>query len=77
MLERLSEPARRARARLLSAFEPDERTQFLELLAKFTRTFNDSTRVPLEAHRAGERWDDESLQQSCTRNGANGKALTR
>jgi DNA-binding MarR family transcriptional regulator len=62
MLERLSEPARRSRARILSAFEPHERTQFLDLLAKFTRSFNDSTRVPLEAHRAGERWDGESRQ---------------
>jgi DNA-binding MarR family transcriptional regulator len=52
MLERLAEPARRARARILSAFEPHERTQFLELLAKLTRAFDDSTRVPLEAHRA-------------------------
>jgi DNA-binding MarR family transcriptional regulator len=52
MLERLAEPARRARARILSAFEAQERTQFLQLLAKFTRTFDDSTRVPLEARRA-------------------------
>ena len=74
MLESLSEPARRARARLLSAFEPHERTQFLDLLAKFTRTFNDSTRVPLEAHRAKERWDSESPQPNRSRNGANGKA---
>ena len=72
MLERLSEPARRSRARILSAFEPHERTQFLEMLAKFTRTFNDSTRVPLEAHRAGERWDGDPPRNRL-RIAANGK----
>jgi DNA-binding MarR family transcriptional regulator len=46
MLRRLAAPARRAEARVLSAFPPRERTQFLELLDKFTRRFNDSTRVP-------------------------------
>jgi DNA-binding MarR family transcriptional regulator len=46
MLARLAEPARLAQARVLSAFEPHEREQFLELLDKFTRTFNVSTRVP-------------------------------
>ncbi len=52
MLERLKEPARRVQARQLSAFEPHERKLFLELLGKFTRAFNESTRAPLEAHRA-------------------------
>jgi DNA-binding MarR family transcriptional regulator len=52
MLERLDAPARRAQTRLLSAFTPQERTQFLALLDKLTRAFNDSTRVPLEADRA-------------------------
>jgi DNA-binding MarR family transcriptional regulator len=49
MLERLAAPARAAQERVLSAFEPPERAQFLRLLDKFTRAFNDSTRVPLEA----------------------------
>jgi DNA-binding MarR family transcriptional regulator len=48
MLERLAEPAQRAQARALSAFTPQERTQFLALLDKFIRKFNDSTRVPLQ-----------------------------
>jgi DNA-binding MarR family transcriptional regulator len=52
MLERLDAPARRAQTRLLSTFTPQERTQFLALLDKLTRAFNDSTRVPLEADRA-------------------------
>ena len=51
MLERLAEPARRAQARVLSAFTPAERKQFLALLDKFTRTFNDTTRVPQGASR--------------------------
>jgi DNA-binding MarR family transcriptional regulator len=52
MLERLAEPAQRAQARALSAFTPAERAQFLALLDKFIRKFNDSTRVPLEERRA-------------------------
>jgi MarR family transcriptional regulator, lower aerobic nicotinate degradation pathway regulator len=51
MLARLAEPARRAQARVLSAFTPTEQKQFLALLDKFTRTFNDTTRVPHAAHR--------------------------
>ena len=51
-LARLAEPARRAQARVLSAFTPGEQQQFLNLLDKFTRAFNDSTRVPHAAHRA-------------------------
>jgi DNA-binding MarR family transcriptional regulator len=51
MLERLKEPARRTMARQLAAFKPHERKQFLAMLDKFTRTFNESTRVPLEALR--------------------------
>jgi DNA-binding MarR family transcriptional regulator len=49
MLARLAEPARRAQARVLSAFGADERAEFLRLLDKFNRAFNDSTRVPLLA----------------------------
>jgi hypothetical protein len=51
MLVRLREPARRVQIRQLSAFKPHERKMFLQMLDKFTRTFNESTRVPLEAHR--------------------------
>jgi DNA-binding MarR family transcriptional regulator len=46
MLKRLTEPARRAQERVLSTFSPRERKTFLDLLEKFTRTFNESTRVP-------------------------------
>jgi hypothetical protein len=52
MLERLAEPARRAQAHVLSAFTAQERTDFLRLLDKFVAKFNDTTRVPLETHRA-------------------------
>ena len=52
MLVQLAEPARRAQARVLSAFTPSEQTVFLELLGKFTRAFNNSTRVPLDPHRS-------------------------
>ena len=46
MLARLAEPARRAQERVLSAFSPTERRMFLDLLDKFTRAFNETTRVP-------------------------------
>src|SRR5215470_9753490 len=55
LLSELAEPARKARARVLSAFTPREQTLFLALLDKFTRAFNDSTRVPLDPHRASEK----------------------
>ncbi len=46
MLVRLAEPARRAQMRVLSAFTAKERETFLDLLGKFARTFNESSRVP-------------------------------
>jgi DNA-binding MarR family transcriptional regulator len=52
MLARLKAPARRVMQRQLAAFSPRERRMFLQMLEKFTRTFNESTRVPLEAYRA-------------------------
>ena len=52
MLEQLAEPARRAQARVLSAFTVEERTDFLRLLEKFVAKFNRSTRVPLGPKRA-------------------------
>jgi DNA-binding MarR family transcriptional regulator len=48
LLSQLAGPAQRARARVLAAFTPDEQTLFLVLLDKFTRAFNESTRVPLD-----------------------------
>jgi DNA-binding MarR family transcriptional regulator len=54
LLAELAEPARKAHARVLSAFTPREQTLFLALLDKFTRAFNDSTRVPLDPHRSSE-----------------------
>jgi len=55
LLSQLAEPARKAQARVLSAFTPREQTLFLALLDKFTRAFNDSTRVPLDPHRSSEK----------------------
>ena len=55
MLKRLKAPARRTMERQLSAFKPRERAPFLKMLDKFTRTFNKSTRVPLEAYRTKRR----------------------
>jgi DNA-binding MarR family transcriptional regulator len=59
MLDKLAGAARTAQERVLSAFDAQERAEFLRLLEKFTRTFNDSTRVPLEAHRSREAPKDD------------------
>jgi hypothetical protein len=40
---------------VLSAFSAQERAEFIRLLDKFVAKFNDTTRVPLEAHRATKR----------------------
>ena len=55
LLAQLAAPARRAQERALAAFTPHEQTDFLRLLDKFTRAFNESTRVPLDPHRSREK----------------------
>ena|SRR5215471_1112169 len=55
LLSQLAGPAQKARARALSAFTPREQARFLQLLDKFTRAFNGSTRVPLDPHRLSEK----------------------
>jgi MarR family transcriptional regulator, lower aerobic nicotinate degradation pathway regulator len=56
MLECLTAPMDRARARVLSPFDAEEAAQFLILLEKFTKAFNGTTRVPMMQ----ERIDPES-----------------
>lgn len=51
LLAQLAKPARRAQKRLLSVFTPRERTLFLQLLDKFTREFNVTTRIPIDRSR--------------------------
>lgn len=46
-LEALKAPALRAQNTALSAFTPDEATQFLSLLEKFVSRFNGATRAPI------------------------------
>ena len=52
LLEQLTEPARRAQARVLAAFTSREQKLFLQLLDKFIRVFNESTRVPFDPNRS-------------------------
>jgi DNA-binding MarR family transcriptional regulator len=52
LLGQLTEPARRAQARVLSAFTSREQKLFLQLLGKFIRVFNESTRVPFDPNRS-------------------------
>lgn len=49
LLRKVTQPAQRARERLLSAFEPREATLFLDLLQRFVATFNAETRAPIVA----------------------------
>jgi DNA-binding MarR family transcriptional regulator len=67
LLLELAEPARRAQARVLSALTPREQTLFLQLLDKFTRAFNGSTRVPLDPHRSSEKALPGVRRQNSTR----------
>jgi DNA-binding MarR family transcriptional regulator len=67
LLSQLAEPARRARARVLSAFTPREQTMFLQLLGKFTRTFNESTRVPLDLTRSRQKAPHRAPRSSVAR----------
>ncbi|HSV22508.1 MAG TPA: MarR family transcriptional regulator [Xanthobacteraceae bacterium] len=55
LLSQLAEPARKAQARVLCAFTPREQALFLQLLDKFTRAFNGSTRVPLDPQRSPQK----------------------
>ena len=52
LLAQLTEPARRAQARILAPFSDEERELFLALVAKLVGRFNDSTRVPIDVHRS-------------------------
>lgn len=49
LLRKVTEPAQRARERLLSAFEPREAKLFVDLLERFVNTFNAETRAPIVA----------------------------
>jgi DNA-binding MarR family transcriptional regulator len=67
LLSQLAEPARRAKARVLSAFTPREQTLFLQLLGKLTRAFNQSTRVPLDLDRSRQKAPPSAPRSSAAR----------
>jgi DNA-binding MarR family transcriptional regulator len=67
LLSQLAEPARKAKARVLSAFTPREQTLFLQLLGKFTRAFNESTRVPLDHSRSRQKAPPRAPRSSVAR----------
>jgi MarR family transcriptional regulator, lower aerobic nicotinate degradation pathway regulator len=64
LLSQLAAPARRAQARVLAAFTPGERALFLQLLGKFIREFNESTRVPLDPLRCRQKSTRDARQSS-------------
>lgn len=49
MLDRVAEPAQRARDRALEAFSPRDAAKFLALLGRFVDAFNEQTRAPIRA----------------------------
>jgi DNA-binding MarR family transcriptional regulator len=49
LLKSVTQPAQRARERLLSAFEDHEAKIFVDLLERFVATFNAETRAPIVA----------------------------
>jgi DNA-binding MarR family transcriptional regulator len=49
LLRKVTQPAQRARERLLSAFETHEAKLFVDLLERFVATFNAETRAPIVA----------------------------
>ena len=49
MLDRVAEPAQRARVRALEAFSAKDAAKFLSLLERFVDVFNEHTRAPIRA----------------------------
>ena len=49
MLERVAQPAQRARERALEAFPAKDAAKFLALLERFVDVFNEKTRAPIRA----------------------------
>lgn len=47
MLERVAQPARRARERALEPFSPKDADKLLQLLERFVAAFNEQTRAPI------------------------------
>lgn len=55
MLERVAEPAQRARERVLEPFSAKEAAKFLSLLERFVTVFNEETRAPIRAETSEKR----------------------
>ena len=49
MLDRVAQPAQRARERALEAFSAKDAAKFLSLLERFVDVFNEQTRAPIRA----------------------------
>lgn len=49
MLERVAEPAQRARERALAAFGKQDAAKFVALLERFVDVFNENTRAPIRS----------------------------
>ena len=51
MLDRVAQPAQRARERALEPFSAKDAAKFLELLERFVGAFNEQTRAPIHAEK--------------------------
>ena len=55
VLERVAEPAQRARERALQPFSAKDAAKFLALLERFVNAFNEETRAPIRTHASDKR----------------------
>jgi MarR family transcriptional regulator, lower aerobic nicotinate degradation pathway regulator len=55
VLDRVTEPAQRARERVLEPFSAKEAAKFVALLEQFVGAFNEQTRAPIHAEARGKR----------------------
>ena len=55
ILDRVSDPAQRARERALESFPSKDAAKFIVLLERFVQAFNEETRAPIRAETSGQR----------------------
>jgi DNA-binding MarR family transcriptional regulator len=64
MLDRVAQPAQRARERALAAFSEKDAAKFLALLERFVDVFNEQTRAPIRAETGEKRTKDSGKAQA-------------
>jgi hypothetical protein len=64
MLDRVAQPAQRARERALAAFSEKDAAKLLALLERFVDVFNEQTRAPIRAETGEKRTKDSGKAQA-------------